>query len=263
VSSFTGHLGNWAANHVDEIFKLDNIDALTAYVRASFSNENLEGMNLYSLIQLDQFDKSLHEYTQEFRSSYSYWKDDISVEAVAYLYIGGLRFGALRADLMTNWQASKYDSLHILQNDAAKNSLLRLIVVNIPRNITSATTQNRGKAPMPMPPYKRSHGSIGQNKHGSHNNIGGNGSESGSTSILNWGCPKDANVDFKSPSKSYIFDKKVECEKATSSSKSYDSWDKAKAKLTEDDFNKRRRYNACINCGEVGHKFSNCPKAKP
>ena len=91
VSSFKGYLGNWAADHADEIFKLDSIDALTAYVRVSFSNEDLEGMNLYSLIKLDQFDKSLHEYTQEFNSSYSYWKGDISVKVAAYLYLGGLR----------------------------------------------------------------------------------------------------------------------------------------------------------------------------
>jgi hypothetical protein len=43
VSSFTGPLGNWAADHADEIYKLDAIDALTAYVRVSFSNEDLEG----------------------------------------------------------------------------------------------------------------------------------------------------------------------------------------------------------------------------
>ena len=103
VSSFTGHLGNWAADHADEIFKLDNIDALTAYVRVSFSNEDLEGMNLYSVIKSDHSDKSFHEYTQEFNSSYSYWKDDISVKAAAYLYIGGLKVGALRTNLMTNW----------------------------------------------------------------------------------------------------------------------------------------------------------------
>ena len=32
VSSFTVSLGNWVADHADEIFKLDSIDALTAYV---------------------------------------------------------------------------------------------------------------------------------------------------------------------------------------------------------------------------------------
>ncbi len=40
-----------------------------------------------------------------------------------YIYIGGLKNGTLRADLMTNWNWGKYLSLIALQNDAAKNSL--------------------------------------------------------------------------------------------------------------------------------------------
>ena len=102
VSSFTGSLGHWAADHADENYKLDSIDALTAYDRVSFSNEDLEGKNLYSLIKLGPVDKSLHEYTQEFNSSYSYWKDDISIKVAVYMYIGGLKNGSVRADLMTN-----------------------------------------------------------------------------------------------------------------------------------------------------------------
>ena len=43
VSSFTGSLGNWAADHADEIYKLDSIDALTAYVRVSFFQRGLGG----------------------------------------------------------------------------------------------------------------------------------------------------------------------------------------------------------------------------
>jgi len=67
---------------------------------------------------------------------------------------------------------------------------------------------------------------------------------------------------LKSPSESYISDKKVMHDKTTSRSKNYDSWYQAKAKLSEDEFKKSRRTNACINCGEIGHKFSNCPKPK-
>jgi hypothetical protein len=98
VSSFTGSLGNWAGDHLDKIFKLGSIDALTTYVRVGFSNEDLENKNLYSLIKLDQVDKSLHEYTQEFNSSYNYWKDDISVKVEVYLYIGELKNGSVRAE---------------------------------------------------------------------------------------------------------------------------------------------------------------------
>ena len=74
---------------------------------------------------------------------------------------------------------------------------------------------------------------------------------------------KDAKADFKSPLKSFNSYKKVKYEKTITSSKSYDSWSKAKAKLTENEFNKCRRTNVCINCGEVGHTFSTCPKPKP
>ena len=84
-----------------------------------------------------------------------------------------------------------------LHNYAAKNRLRRLTVVHIPRNSNSATTQNRGKATMPMPPYTRSHDNIGQSCHGSHNNFGGNGSIGASASKLNWGQPKDVKADRK------------------------------------------------------------------
>ncbi len=43
VSFFTGQLGNWAVVHAGDIFKFNSVDALTAYVRVSFSSEDLEG----------------------------------------------------------------------------------------------------------------------------------------------------------------------------------------------------------------------------
>ncbi len=43
VSSLTGQLSNRAADHADEIFKLNSVDALTAYVRVSSFTENLKG----------------------------------------------------------------------------------------------------------------------------------------------------------------------------------------------------------------------------
>jgi hypothetical protein len=189
-----GHLGNWIADHAGEIFKLESIDALTAYVRVSFSNEDLEDTNLYSLIKLDEFDKSLHEYTQELNNSNSYWKNYISVKVAAYLYIGGLKVGALRTDLMTNWHTSKYDSLIALQNDPAKNSLWRSVAVNTPRYGGFTTTQNEGKAPMPTPSSKHLYGSNNQNNRGS---FGGNGSKGASSSKGPWGHLKDAKAYLK------------------------------------------------------------------
>ena len=177
VSSFTESLGDWAAAHANEIFKLDSIDALTAYVRISFSNEDLVGKMLYSLFKLHQIDNSLHEYAQEFNGSYNYWKDDISVKVAAYLYIGGLKNGSVQAGLMTNWQTGKYATLMELYNDAAKNSLWRSSTIITPRLGGSNTHQNKGKSPMTQPTSKRHHPVVyGRNNSGRHGNFGASGS---------------------------------------------------------------------------------------
>ena len=179
--------------------------------------------NLYALIKLDQLDKSLYNYTHEFNSSLSFWKDDISIKAAAYTYIAGLKVGALRADLMTNWQASNYSSLLALQNDDAKNSLWRSTAGISPSSGSFCTTQNKGMAPMPTPSYKRPHGSVGQSSRDNHGNFEGNGSKDASGNRGTWGHPKDAKAGCKSPSKSQISDKKVKHNGGACGSKSYDS----------------------------------------
>jgi hypothetical protein len=54
-------------------------------------------------------------------------------------------------------------------------------------NIKSVTTQNKGKAPMPMPSYKCPHGNIGQSSHDSHGSHGSFGGKGASGSKLLWG----------------------------------------------------------------------------
>ncbi len=73
-----------------------------------------------------------------------------------------------------------------------------------------------------------------------------------------WSSKGNASPDSKGKS----FDSKKR-KVAFEKDKPFESWNKAKAKLTEEEYNKRRRTNACINCGEVGHQFSDCPKPKP
>jgi hypothetical protein len=107
ISSFTCKLGNWASDHNTEFYDLNTLDELINYVRVGFSIEDIEGTNLYSLICLQQGDKSLSDYTQECNNSYAYWKSSIDIKAAMYIYIGGLKNGYLRADLMTNWQRGK------------------------------------------------------------------------------------------------------------------------------------------------------------
>ena len=132
---------------------------------------------------------------------------------------------------------------------------------NYSEAVSFGTTQNMGDAPMPTPSYKRHRCSIGQSSHDIHGNFGGNEEISGNRSSC--GHPKDAKTVFKGLSKPQISDKKVKRKGGTFGSKSYDSWNKAKDKLTADVYNKLRQENACINYDEVGHQFSYCPKPKP
>ncbi len=166
---------------------------------------------MYVLIKLDQCDRSLHDYTQDFNSSYAYWKDDISVKVASYLYIGGLKNGSLRADLMSNWQAGKYATLMALQIDVAKNSLWRSSTVITPRIGGFGSHQNKGKAPMTQPISKRPQlSNFGQRSSGSHGSFGGSGQIGASSSKGPWGQSKDDKADFKGSSKPVSFNKKHE-----------------------------------------------------
>jgi hypothetical protein len=85
---------------------------------------------------------------------------------------------------------------------------------------------------------KRPHGNIGPNHHGNYGSSENNGSKGAFGSKVSWGHPNDAKANFKSPSKSHISDKKAKfntsCFKLES--KNYDSWNKAKDKLTTEEY---------------------------
>ena len=99
--------------------------------------------------------------------------------------------------------------------------------------------------------------------HDSYDNSGDNGSKGASSSRGDWGRLKDAKAYFKIHATPYISDKSIKRERMLCGNKNKDSWNKAKNKLTAEDFNKYRRSTACINCGEVDHTFYDCSKPKP
>ncbi len=195
---------------------------------------------MYSLIQVKQNDKSLTAYTHEFNSAYSNWKNSTDVKAAVYIYIGGLKNGALRVDLMTHWQMGKYLNIIALQNDAAKNSLWH---ASSSLASGSSTPSNFYTDRQPKPTTKQWPKSS-KNDSKQWSKATKWSSKGGASGGASGGDPKKRKVAFEKD-------------------KSFDSWSKAKGKLTDDEYNKRRRTYACINCGEVGHKFSDCPKPKP
>ncbi len=132
-----------------------------------------------------------------------------------------------------------------------------------PKTGGSNTLQNKGKSPMTQPNFKRPQlSNFGQKHFGNHGSFGGSDHKGASGSKGPWGQSKDDKADFKGPSKSTSFNKNMKRERSDSE-KNYDSWNKAKKRLTTNEYNRLRKTNACINCGEVGHKFNDCPKPKP
>ena len=99
VSSFTRKQGKWASYHSTEIYNIATVDDLIDYIRVGFSIEDVEGKNVNILLRLEQGEKYLHDYTQEFDTSYAWWKKSIGIKAAVYVYIGELENGSFRADL--------------------------------------------------------------------------------------------------------------------------------------------------------------------
>jgi hypothetical protein len=113
------------------------------------------------------------------------------------MYIGGLKNGPGRADLMFNWHTGKYASLMDLQNDFAKYSLWRSSTIIAPRMGGSNSHHCKGKAPMPPPMSKRLQpAGFGQNTFGSHGSFGSSSNKGVSNTIKSWGHSKSAKVDF-------------------------------------------------------------------
>jgi hypothetical protein len=125
-----------------------------------------------------------------------------------YLYIGGLKNGSVRADLVFNLHTGKYVTLMGLQNDAAKNSLWRSSTIITPRMGCSNSHHGKGKAPLPPPMSKRLQSAgFGQNTFGSHGSFGASSSKGVSNTMKSWGHSKSAKADFKESSKSVTFNK--------------------------------------------------------
>ena len=89
--------------------------------------KDYQAENLNLLFKLEQGNSDVPDYTRKSNDYYSFWKSEVSKKNWTYLYIVGLRFGPLRADLMSAYSLGKFDSLSELQLHAARSSLCRLL----------------------------------------------------------------------------------------------------------------------------------------
>ena len=150
-----------------------------------------------------------------------------------------------------------------LQNDDAKNYLRRFASALTLHTTTNNNNGDRkGKGPTCTPSFKISNS----------NNI--SFSSNGSNRFYDskkWSKSKDGSSTSKGFTKLVDIDK-ISKRKVSFTDKPFESWNKAKSKLTKDEYTKRlitkdeynklRISNACIICGEVEHKLSECNKPK-
>ena len=91
VDSFARKLGSLASIDAKLINELNVVNALGAFIKHNYivTEDLVEAkcFHLHSLIQLDQINWSLLEYTHAFNYSYGYLKCDLSLKAAGTWYI--------------------------------------------------------------------------------------------------------------------------------------------------------------------------------
>ena len=126
MSSFIGKLGHWAQQNIEALYSLTSVTQLLDLVRYSFVIKDYQSDNLNLLVELEQGNLDVPDYTRKFNDYYSFWKSEISEKIGIYLYIMGLRSSPLRADLMSAYSLGKFNSLSDLQLHVARSIFCRL-----------------------------------------------------------------------------------------------------------------------------------------
>ena len=155
---------------------------------------------------------------------------------------------------MSNWNSNKYLGLIDLQNDAAKDSLWRSTASLSLRATTKSTGQtSTDRSSFTTKTFSNGNGNGNSSKKkskgqwkGRNGNGGGKNGTGGSASASDGKSNGKRKVTF-----------------SNFSTKENDSWKKARAKLTTEEYYKRRKTKSCINCGEQDHLFADCTKPKP
>ncbi len=106
------------------------MNQLVDLVRSSFVIKDYHAENLNLLVKPEQGNSDVPEYTRKFNDCYNFWKPEVSEKFGTYLYIMGLRFGPLRADLMSAYSLGNFNFLSDLQLHAARINLCSLPITS-------------------------------------------------------------------------------------------------------------------------------------
>jgi hypothetical protein len=158
----------------------------------------------------------------------------------------GLRFGPLRADLMSAYSLGKFNCLFDLQLHDARSNLFRLPAtsqVDAQRQLPSTGSKPSGSGKGSWRKQKYSKGGRFERYDKSNKPfVGASGSG-----------------DHGHGNSSLGHNRKL----PPHEQKKNDSWIKAKQKLSPAELQQRIKAGSYINCGEQGHIFEACTKPKP
>ena len=253
AACFTGKLGSWfSEHHADREFT--GLHELIELIKTSFSIRDFRGENLIKLVSMKQTNK-LANYIRAFNDCYNDWRDDISFDFVAHLFIYGLSSVELRAELLRSFRADQYDNLEALQVDATKSAL------NFASDIIAGggSARDRDRKPPNNAGGKRHRDDDNNSDNNPRKHNGGGGRGNGRNGRGGFGGHRGRGRHGRGGGRHRAvggtyqpFDEKAKAQ-----------YEAAKAKLSAAELAEVHRTRACVNCKDTGHFFRDCPRPKP
>lgn len=249
---FTGKLGAWfGKNYSKRTF--NGVPELVKLIQTSFSIRDFQGENLIKLIRMQQSGK-LSSFIRAFNDAFDDWKDEISFKFAAYLFIYGLSSVELRAELLRSFRENKVATLAELQTAATESALNFTSDLIGSNHGGSGKDKNSRKRSGEHDGGDRDHHqsrklhSGGRGGGGRGRGGGRGGGRFGGRGFGNGHGNDNGNKDKKP---------------MTADEKGRAQFHAAKNKWNKEELKKIYDTKACVNCGDTGHKFSECAKPKP
>ena len=251
AACFVGKLGSWfSEHHADRKFK--GLQELIDLIKTSFSIRDFRGENLIKLVSMKQTNK-LANYIRAFNDCYNDWKDDISFDFVAHLFMYGLSSVELRAELLRSFRAGQYDSLDELQVDATKSAL------NFASDIITAGGGGSSRDRKPPNANGKRHRDDDKDTDNNPRKFGGGGGRgNGKNGRGGFGGHRGRGRHGRGGGRHRAGGGHLPIDQ-----KAKAQYDAAVAKLSPAELAECHRTKACVNCKETGHFFRDCTKPKP
>ena len=251
---FSGTLASWfSQQYKNRIFT--GITEVIEVIKSGYLIKDYKGEALIKLINCKQRN-NLGTYVRVFNEHLAYWKEDLSFEFVAYLFMFGISNVPLRTELMRTFRDTKsgqhfgFATLTEIQEAASRSALtLDQAFLDTPastngrnpkrgRDTVDENDVSNGRGPGDRPSRGR-----GRGKGGCHHNGRGGG---------RLGGKKGGRDPFKNEG---------------SVSLPKEEWDafykKACDQWKPDELQKIRDNKNCMGCGKSGHSLKTCSIFKP